>query len=529
MTSGQLDLATAVAALRLSQPRLGIKPMTRLLREQETWQEVGMKEVRDAVAALDASAPAEASTPEPVEPALNLQPLPPCYGCRRPLLFDTNSGQINVPGLDTQQHVINECCGTLLCLPCCDLALEQRIALCPHCGQQSPMFTRTSVTVKRLQKLASEEHAECLFALAVRYRDGDGVPRDCKRAAEMLGRAIKLGHTDAALRLADMLLGCKRGQSGLALEKTGVPHNEARGLFLMRRAAEAGHGLAQYNMGFIVQHGMHCVEHDASEAARWWELAAAQGCAIAALELCVAYDSGKGVPKSCMRSFEYALKAAEQGDCNAEALVGSFYMSPQKDRYPPLDLHEAEKWLKRAAASQCIKSMLSLGNLYFESAVCLGERGVFDPDVDAAIFWYEEAVKHGHTRSKDWAELLRHISETVDKTLQEIGHLSQGEESQKPALLRCMYEKLVKNGDIPRWEAHRNRLVRCGQCNVLGIDAETRMKKCDGCKQVFYCNVDCQKVHWKAIHKHECKKMVAPSAEAATRPEKLGPTASYYY
>ena len=60
MTSGQSDLATAVAALRLSQPRLGIKPMTRLLREQETWREVGMKEVRDVVAALDASAPAEA-------------------------------------------------------------------------------------------------------------------------------------------------------------------------------------------------------------------------------------------------------------------------------------------------------------------------------------------------------------------------------------------------------------------------------------------------------------------------------------
>lgn len=90
----------------------------------------------------------------------------------------------------------------------------------------------------------------------------------------------------------------------------------------------------------------------------------------------------------------------------------------------------------------------------------------------------------------------------------------------------------MKNGEIPICEAHRNRLVKCGQCNVLEIDAETRMKKCDGCKQVFYCNVEFQKVHWKAIHKHKCKKMVAPSAEAATRQEQLGPTrptASYYY
>jgi hypothetical protein len=31
--------------------------------------------------------------------------------------------------------------------------------------------------------------------------------------------------------------------------------------------------------------------------------------------------------------------------------------------------------------------------------------------------------------------------------------------------------------------------------------------KCTGCQKVFYCNVTCQKQHWKATHKAECAKV----------------------
>ena len=60
----------------------GIKPFKAYdaaINEQGAWQEVGMKEVRDVVAGLDASEPAQASVPEPVDPALNLRPFPPCW------------------------------------------------------------------------------------------------------------------------------------------------------------------------------------------------------------------------------------------------------------------------------------------------------------------------------------------------------------------------------------------------------------------------------------------------------------------
>lgn len=223
--TGVTELAAAVAAVRLAQPGLGIKPMAKLLRERNTaWQNIGMKEIREAVASLDAAAP---SAPGPqtaaskgpaasAGPALTLSPLPSCSECHEPLLFDANSGH-DVPSLESQSHIINECCGALLCHSCAEVLtarFEAGLPLdkCPYCQQQHPALTRTSTSVKRFQKLASAGNAEGLFALGVRYRDGEDVPKDGKRAVELLSKAIDLGHTDAAIRLADMLLGVARGQ-----------------------------------------------------------------------------------------------------------------------------------------------------------------------------------------------------------------------------------------------------------------------------------------------------------------------------
>ena len=31
-----------------------------------------------------------------------------------------------------------------------------------------------------------------------------------------------------------------------------------------------------------------------------------------------------------------------------------------------------------------------------------------------------------------------------------------------------------------------------------------RMRQCGRCRKVLYCSKECQKVHWKEAHKHEC-------------------------
>eukprot|EP01084_Bolivina_argentea_P212548 361262_1 len=43
-----------------------------------------------------------------------------------------------------------------------------------------------------------------------------------------------------------------------------------------------------------------------------------------------------------------------------------------------------------------------------------------------------------------------------------------------------------------------------GKCSNCGNTERT--KKCSGCKQVWYCNTDCQKKNWMK-HKKQCKKL----------------------
>ena len=42
----------------------------------------------------------------------------------------------------------------------------------------------------------------------------------------------------------------------------------------------------------------------------------------------------------------------------------------------------------------------------------------------------------------------------------------------------------------------------CSFCGVLGSE---KMRKCKGCKTVFYCGKECQKQHWDELHKVACK------------------------
>lgn len=46
--------------------------------------------------------------------------------------------------------------------------------------------------------------------------------------------------------------------------------------------------------------------------------------------------------------------------------------------------------------------------------------------------------------------------------------------------------------------------ICCGNCGNDESSTE-RLKKCTVCKVIKYCNVDCQRAHWKSCHKKECK------------------------
>ena len=77
---------------------------------------------------------------------------------------------------------------------------------------------------------------------------------------------------------------------------------------------------------------------------------------------------------------------------------------------------------------------------------------------------------------------------------------SQGDEDARPLLVT------IKAALEPR---------ACAACSSVEAVVRT-YQKCAGCNVARYCGAECQRAHWKAAHKHECKAM-AEQAEAEKR------------
>jgi TPR repeat protein len=60
---------------------------------------------------------------------------------------------------------------------------------------------------------------------------------------------------------------------------------------------------------------------------------------------------------------------------------------------------------------------------------------------------------------------------------------------------------------------------QCAQCGGHG-DPGTKLVQCAACKQVCYCNSECQRAHWFAAHRDQCRQFRKLSAAAP--PKKLG-------
>ena len=89
------------------------------------------------------------------------------------------------------------------------------------------------------------------------------------------------------------------------------------------------------------------VLQDATEAVRWFRLAAEQGHAIAQYNLGVKYDTGEGVPKDYAEAVRWFRLAAEQGDASAQYNLGIAYDTGEGVLQ---DSAEAHMWLNLAAS-----------------------------------------------------------------------------------------------------------------------------------------------------------------------------------
>ena len=72
--------------------------------------------------------------------------------------------------------------------------------------------------------------------------------------------------------------------------------------------------------------------------------------------------------------------------------------------------------------------------------------------------------------------------------------------------LECFYENYDENYNNAKNDVEETLSFQSSYCSCCGHKAKLPLK-CSKCMSVHYCNVVCQRKHWKNGHKQECKKV----------------------
>lgn len=139
--------------------------------------------------------------------------------------------------------------------------------------------------------------------------------------------------------------------------------------------------------------------HDAAEpsensatnrtGARWIRRAAEQGDVEAEVLLGQLYYRGQGVPQDFERSEAWTRKAALAGDAQAQGFLGGLY---RLGRGVPADLEKSIYWYERAATGGDPHAAYFLGAAREAGAGLPRDRG-------QAIRWYQRAAEKGHSEA----------------------------------------------------------------------------------------------------------------------------------
>ena len=114
-------------------------------------------------------------------------------------------------------------------------------------------------------------------------------------------------------------------------------------------AADQGNAVAQNNLGVHYQYGVG-VQVDLAKAIECYQLAATQRNVNAQFNLGLCYEKGEGVPKNLVNAVHYYQLAADRGYANAQFRLGVCY---QNGLGVPKNLGQAVSYYNLAAVSYC--------------------------------------------------------------------------------------------------------------------------------------------------------------------------------
>ena len=118
------------------------------------------------------------------------------------------------------------------------------------------------------------------------------------------------------------------------------------------------------------------------------------------------YLEGRGVPQDDAEAVRWMRLAAERGQGDAQALLGSMYL---EGRGVPQDDAEAVRWIRLAAERGQGDAQALLGSMYYEG------RGVPQDDILAYAFLHSAAPKFPGVKRDEITELRDEIAGRTTK------------------------------------------------------------------------------------------------------------------
>jgi TPR repeat protein len=210
--------------------------------------------------------------------------------------------------------------------------------------------------------------------LAARYLNGDGVPRDEKRALGLLRPAAERGEAEAQFLLG---LSYRSGR--------GVAANDVEANRWLERAAKQEHAQAQYLLGLSYLRGRG-VAKDSRQAVELFRQSALQGNAGAQYHLGLAHLSEDGAPRDDKLALTWLERAAEQGYAEAQYLTGEMY---QNGRGTAANHPWAMRWFIKAGTQGLPQAQ------YITGLSWAAGSGV-PRDLETAYVWLDLASRRGH-------------------------------------------------------------------------------------------------------------------------------------
>lgn len=153
------------------------------------------------------------------------------------------------------------------------------------------------------KKAAAKDHFYAMNLLGELYANGTGVPKNESTALDWYKQAAALNYASAKTNIGTIYY--NRGQI-----------DEAKNWY--RKAAHQGNPTAQYNLGVILND-----REEYGEAYSWFKKAAGQNDLNAQFSLGVAYAEGRGVKMDYDKAIYWLKKAARQGHQSAQKTLQS--------------------------------------------------------------------------------------------------------------------------------------------------------------------------------------------------------------